>query len=460
MCLAIHKPSGVPFNDFIKTAIHNAYNNNKDGIGFALKRQGYGIIVRKAVVEPEQCIKWITDLNPREDEEMLIHLRMGTSGEVIDKNCHPFVLTRNVQECVSSSITTKHAVLIHNQVFSSRIYRETHPEFSDTFHVANQIFADPYICGLMQTNPELFKLLMNKELLGTNKVAIMMIHKPTIRLGEWNEDQGVFFSNYQYLNTNNCSIKRTYNLNKKGSEDFDLLDENKWRERFGKGDDSLTNPYHRNKPKLSKNEIRGLIKLAEQNKKLGKIDISSLKPNTILEVNAKTGIICKPIMLNEVATTMLRSHDFVKLLHQYVDKDITYWKCEILNQSRVNFSIEPIRIPLNFKYPNDLNGDSVKDKSLVLLSKGFEKGYNNSPVKYIVDKEIDGTDDERTKIFNPENWSRSKYKNFKLYYTSAKGNKKDKVILKSDGNKYGPYTIEFVKELLDEYEEKHFKSVV
>lgn len=214
MCLAIYKQKGVKLDEeFLRESILSGYISNKDGFGFAIKRHNnhkseleffrtvplYG----KEKLTIEQCIDKLFSKNIGEDDEVMIHLRMGTSGKVIDENTHPFICDPTTKTDNLLEGTINYPMIIHNGVFSRTAYEITNKDMCDTYHVAKQFFSVPVVPYLVMKKRNWMKTLFDRFLSG--KVCYMSNNPQieTFLFGDWPfQEKGIMFSNSAYKNRN------------------------------------------------------------------------------------------------------------------------------------------------------------------------------------------------------------------------------------------------------------------
>lgn len=286
MCLAIYKKRGVEIDeDFLRNAILSAYSFNKDGFGFAIKRSNNPNneleffrtvpLLGKEKLSINECIDKLFSKNIEKDDEVMIHLRMGTSGKIMDENTHPFICdsTTKTDNILEGKIN--YPLIIHNGVFSRTAYEVTNSDMCDTYHVAKQFFSVPIIPYLVMKKRKWIETLFNKFLSG--KVCYMSNNSKieTILLGDWPcQEKGIIFSNSSYKFSETSFTKR-YNFYDSNYKN-DYYENNKHEEIF---DESLT---YRNKKesksfdKINKREVIGLLgNFKNNNKKI--LCINSIK---------------------------------------------------------------------------------------------------------------------------------------------------------------------------------------
>ena len=92
MCILIHVPKG---KDVSNKKIKNCWANNPDGGGFVYASAGK-LHVYKNLSSVRKYIKAYRDAKAANNVDFLLHFRIGTSGKTDRRNCHPFMVGRNL----------------------------------------------------------------------------------------------------------------------------------------------------------------------------------------------------------------------------------------------------------------------------------------------------------------------------------------------------------------------------
>lgn len=220
MCLISVLPKGTKKNtEKVHKFIRNGAACNTDGSGFMYKKNGDTVVnVDKGYFNVEEMIKRLESLNLTEDDELVIHHRIGTSGKVCGENTHPFVISDNGEEVSSERIVIDKPAMVHNGMFCHiRDFMSRNPDFSDTYAFARYIMGNKDILNLYNNTPDFFKKLFD-SVIGRDKICILFPNKDLEKMGYFIEDDGYFHSNGGYYR---------YVYNKGGSED------SYWGEGFG-----------------------------------------------------------------------------------------------------------------------------------------------------------------------------------------------------------------------------------
>lgn len=176
MCIAILKTK----NGFITDEeLRNSFENNSDGAGIAYTHNNELRIV-KGIFDVEAFIKTVRQAEKLADNNMLIHCRIGTSGNKDKNNTHPFKINENI-------------CLIHNGILSVSVPKGS--KINDT-----QIFINKFMKGIanatIMNNPTYHNIL--EEMIGSNNKFVILNNKGEFKIinekaGSW--ENGVWFSN-------------------------------------------------------------------------------------------------------------------------------------------------------------------------------------------------------------------------------------------------------------------------
>jgi glutamine amidotransferase len=181
MCIAILQPKG---KEVSSECLEESWKSNPDGAGLAYSENGV-LKIYKELYSFDNFYKEYREVMERAKSNMLVHFRIGTSGEKDEINCHPHIANSDM-------------VVIHNGIFRCVDVPKDSP-ISDT-----AIFTRDIIQPLYNLNPNFMECeLVTKMLehyIGTNKVVLMNA-KGDYRIinekqGHW--EDGIWYSNYSY----------------------------------------------------------------------------------------------------------------------------------------------------------------------------------------------------------------------------------------------------------------------
>lgn len=192
MCLLIVKQSGAEYGK-LSQAIRNGAYSNRDGFGFALKRQfKTEIQVRKDFTSAEDMITELEAQKIGKFDELMVHLRAATHGEASTGNAHPYAISRSSAFFLRDNFVTHMPVIGHNGI----IHGYGTDKISDTYDYALKILADPSVMTTLMTNPEeVFKDANITKDLGWSRFCFMFPHRDMFWYGDRYIYEGILYSN-------------------------------------------------------------------------------------------------------------------------------------------------------------------------------------------------------------------------------------------------------------------------
>ena len=196
MCLISIKPSGVPLTDFFLEGIEAGAEGNSHGHGYMLKREGkQAFLFSKGMWSGEELVDRVKSLKVTKGDILCVHNRLSTHGRKNSFNCHPFIVLpadredRSWNKMLDVEGETELPLLMHNGIFSEYGYSNN---FSDTFNFVRDFISEREVLKYSQS------LVWLEKKIGYNKLAILHPKLGLIRIGDFTEDQGYYFSNGGY----------------------------------------------------------------------------------------------------------------------------------------------------------------------------------------------------------------------------------------------------------------------
>lgn len=170
-----------------ENTLYNAWQNNPDGAGIAVVRKKETLVL-KGFLEFDEFFYAIESLKLKKQSEYVIHFRFATHGSVSAKNCHPFIVSKYLEDVEMVEALTRKKVLAHNGIISN-IPRL---DISDSME---------YILEHHE--------LINKNLLSKQKGSkFALIENGKVNLvGSWLYEDGIYYSNDSYKD---FEIKKSY----------------------------------------------------------------------------------------------------------------------------------------------------------------------------------------------------------------------------------------------------------
>lgn len=194
MCIIVAKPAGAEIPN--EKIFDNCFESNKDGIGISYALPDHKPTIAKGFANVKKLMRILKICNVTKEHNLVVHFRFATHGKKDQGNCHPFPLTSSFEEMryLSCSCDTS---IAHNGVFSGFDRNENH---SDTMKFIGGILAQPEIIENLESKS--IKELIKGYCGASSKLAFLR-PKGLNLIGDFELDEGVYYSNRQYKRWNN-----------------------------------------------------------------------------------------------------------------------------------------------------------------------------------------------------------------------------------------------------------------
>ena len=217
MCIAIIKNKNIelPSEDILRIC----FNNNPDGAGFVLNRNGVNYIY-KGYFTFDGFLKALKLVSPLKEESLMIHFRVATHGKINIENCHPFPIDGYFKNMLKPIYATNSDVMIHNGKLLIDI---TNPIYSDSMHFAKSLYQFD-----RKNNSEFLEYIIqptDKNKRG-NRIGILTSNGETEHYGVgWIEQNGILYSNdsFKTNGTYKSSFKKKIKTTRVGFSVFNDL---------------------------------------------------------------------------------------------------------------------------------------------------------------------------------------------------------------------------------------------
>lgn len=204
MCVIVAKNKG--YNLPKKEILQNCYTNNPDGAGIMYTKNNK-VVIDKGYMSFNSLWKRLQKLKTEIDIKntpIVLHFRIGTSGAYDKSNTHPFELTNQD----SRLLKLKNSVNIgiaHNGIITA--YEDTTElTLNDT-----QLFIRDFLFPIYKINNEFYKYKDIQEIIKKvtgSKFAFLTSKKELILIGDFIEDNGIYYSNKTYLESRDTYTKK------------------------------------------------------------------------------------------------------------------------------------------------------------------------------------------------------------------------------------------------------------
>lgn len=200
MCIIAAKPSGIPMPS--EETLRNMWEGNPDGAGFmyptTVKNKGKSkalVQVEKGFMSFDKFLNAIQKLAETHDMTALplvMHFRITTHGGTCPELTHPFPVTSS-RGALRKLKSTAPVGVAHNGIIHSVTPAK---DMSDTSeYIATQLAPLHKALPKFWENPHALELIKNG--IGS-KMAILSADGSITTVGEFNEDNGMLYSNYSW----------------------------------------------------------------------------------------------------------------------------------------------------------------------------------------------------------------------------------------------------------------------
>ena len=192
MCIIVYKPKGQQLPS--KRTLQTCWNNNPDGAGYMFPNDKGRVSIRKGFMSfHEFYSNLMYDFRKFGNVDFVMHFRISTQGGVNQQCCHPFPLSRKMDELkylrCHSNIGIAHNGIIDLTTTYGKV------DYSDTMK-----FITDYLTLIIKDR-DFYKdeetLLLIERLAGS-KLAIMDGTGHTTLIGDFTMDKGCYYSNEYY----------------------------------------------------------------------------------------------------------------------------------------------------------------------------------------------------------------------------------------------------------------------
>ncbi len=207
MCIAVYKPQNVrmPSIDTLKTC----FKNNPDGAGYMFPCNDK-VLIKKGFMTFEDFYRNLSD-----DIDMygdyipyVLHFRISTQAGVRADCCHPFPLSKDMENLRRLVISSNYGVA-HNGIISM-----TSSGFSKTITYSDTMeFIRDYLSLLIKSRDwykDKDKKTLIERMISGSRLAIMDSKGHCELIGDWITDDGIYYSNSSYMDCRHSNCNYSY----------------------------------------------------------------------------------------------------------------------------------------------------------------------------------------------------------------------------------------------------------
>ena len=194
MCIIAYKPEGVRFPS--RDILMNCWDGNRDGAGYMVAYGG-SVHIRKGFMDFESLMDSLDRDRAKTGDAApyVIHFRIQTQGGVRKDCCHPFPLSRDMDDLRLLRCKTDIGIA-HNGIISlTSRGRGSKVSYSDTMEFITE-YASKIIKGI-DWHKDRDKVELIDKLCG-GRLAILGKDGHCELVGDWIKDGGIYYSNSSY----------------------------------------------------------------------------------------------------------------------------------------------------------------------------------------------------------------------------------------------------------------------
>lgn len=194
MCIIVSKAKGVDLPT--KATLKTCFERNHDGAGI-MYVDNKSVVIEKGFMTFNALYKRIQELkfkygNNLKDKALVIHFRIGTSGQNDKKTTHPFPITNNIDQ-LRATKTRTNLGMVHNGVIHDYVKGGN---LSDTQH-----FIKDFVSVLYELDKSFYLNKHAQKLLNDtckSKLCFLDKYENLTYIGNFIEDKGIMYSNATY----------------------------------------------------------------------------------------------------------------------------------------------------------------------------------------------------------------------------------------------------------------------
>ncbi len=193
MCIIVVKPQGIPLPNM--ETLKTCFDKNPHGAGIAVLKSGeVETHVVKGFFDFEVFFNEAIPLIDTQDIALL-HFRIASHGAIDEGNCHPFVITKDIDVLRTTDIYTSRTVVAHNGIIG--MHEEENEHLSDTQIFIKNVLADESIYDTIFTSEDTQDII--KQYIGSDRLAFLNPQEGILLIGRFIKDNGLYYSNEGYI---------------------------------------------------------------------------------------------------------------------------------------------------------------------------------------------------------------------------------------------------------------------
>lgn len=207
MCIIVFKPSGEKLPK--RKRLKRCWDNNPDGAGYMFPSNNL-VVIKKGFMDYNEFITSLQDDYKKygDTTPFVLHFRISTQGGVKKGLTHPFPFTRELEDMRKTRVKCQIGVA-HNGIIdltTESYWKRKDVDYNDTM----KFIADylTLIIDDFKWYEKKNKVKLIEQLISGSRLAIMDGLGHTELIGDWVQDDGIFYSNTYYKTDR---VKYSYN---------------------------------------------------------------------------------------------------------------------------------------------------------------------------------------------------------------------------------------------------------
>lgn len=197
MCIIAVKRSGIAMPE--ENTLRRCFVNNQDGAGYMFSRRGQ-VHIRKGFMKFKEFLSDLRSCNLRTEDSVIFHFRIATAGAVEPALTHPFPVSQEPRDLLSTRVDTDMA-MAHNGIIASMSY--SNAAYSDTQYFIMRVLGHKSIKETIFDE----KSRLAESIIGQcfgSKFAFLNGQGKIRLFGDFIKDEGIMYSNHGYKYGTTC----------------------------------------------------------------------------------------------------------------------------------------------------------------------------------------------------------------------------------------------------------------
>jgi len=215
MCIIVAKPKNVPLPPM--EHLKSSFEHNSHGAGVMFLRDGQSKVgLRKGYMSWKSFNKKLNRLELKQEDTIVYHFRLATSGYSDEGNCHPYIVSDKIRKLRQTRGDIDGLCFAHNGIIGD--LNGKHKKMNDTQLFSKLILSDKSIYENLYESIGIQNLI--EEYIGTDKLAFLSPNEGLLTIGSFQEEKGILYSNNTYKASRNDKFINDWHY---GVDEYDTI---------------------------------------------------------------------------------------------------------------------------------------------------------------------------------------------------------------------------------------------